>query len=195
MKELSQICSLQEAKRLDLFNLVRTSYVIKSWSELMQNGNWVKHVCLPEIGRESIQGMITSVRAFTYGLQADFSGHPVRTIFNPEPEFRASMHAMVLDSGFEQEMHRHNCGRHIICFGDIPFQFEYAPPGDRVTSVHSLNMSAFVPQFIRFEALVWHKFKVSEERGLGVVAISFHDLDDVVSDAIDLMTQLTRFAK
>lgn len=131
-------------------------------------------------------------------VDAEFNGLPTRVLFAPEPRFPASLHYLFLPSGKTQQFHRHPGGRHLLVLGDTLLRVRHSncdenddPRASCVESVIEANTLAV----IRFPKNHWHEFSTPQTTGVGVIAFTFHDMDDLISDRADLMKELTIFWK
>lgn len=121
---------------------------------------------------------------------------PTKMIFAPERSFPASLHYMFFPRGTCQDFHWHPGGRHLVVLGDTPLTVrtnDCDTDTDPYENATSHEVPAFTVAAIRFGAETWHEFSSCGESGLGIVAFTFHDSDDLISASVTLMEDLTTF--
>ncbi len=127
---------------------------------------------------------------------AKFDSLPTRMIFPPERGFPSSLHYMWFPRGSCQRFHWHPGGRHLIVCGDTELQIRHnslPETGDPNVDPTTDVIEPGVVAVIRFPSLFWHEFSTPSASGIGVVAFSFHDKDDLISTSLGLMEELTTF--
>jgi len=121
---------------------------------------------------------------------------PTRVLFAPERHFAASLHYMFFPQGTCQRFHWHPGGRHLLILGDTQLMIRFSSCGeseDPHLSAQTELIEANTMAFVRFPAGTWHEFSAPSDQGSGIIAFSFHDADDLISSASNLMDELTTF--
>ena len=121
---------------------------------------------------------------------------PTRVLFAPERWFPASLHYMFFPQGTCQRFHWHPGGRHLLILGDTQLMIRFSSCGESEDPHLSPQTELIEPAtlaFVRFPAGAWHEFSAPSDQGSGIVAFSFHDADDLISSAANLMDELTTF--
>jgi len=127
-----------------------------------------------------------------------FSGFPAAMLFRPDTTHVGSLHYMFFPPQACQRFHYHPGGRYVVLLGDVDMHIHYSTvdcESNPLDAAETLVVPALTFAAVRFPAFFWHCFETKSESGSGVLALAFHDDDQVDDDAPpvddDLMEEQT----
>jgi hypothetical protein len=137
------------------------------------------------VGSDVTQALLTSAASAHNKPEwhlSTFSGFPTAMLLRPDRTYPGSLHYMFFPARACQEFHYHPGERYLVLIGDVDMHVHNSGVGQRedpTETPETLVVPANTLVAVRFPAYFWHSFETKSDFGLGVLALTFHNDDEI----------------